>query len=196
MYPTIPHPAAVGVGEGDGIVEEGGTGTVEEGGLGVDEGGGLTVVVGGRTVVVGAADGGYSVVHTVVFDVRVSRLVEVIVCVAVPPFSMLLQNSNASAVCPTKASSPHSETSGVPPIGARVEVRRCLASITAPFTLATRAAATMIDACSIFDILNGVRAHYASISAFHRGFFFNVRRKRSRCASNRAVGGPDTAEAH
>ena len=71
----------------------------------------LAVDVGGLDVG-GLADevGGYKVVMTVVRIVVVSREVYVDVRVAVPPFRMLLQNRDASAVCPIKASNPHLAT--------------------------------------------------------------------------------------
>lgn len=63
----------------------------------------------------GLADdvGGYRVVMTVTRVVVVSREVYVAVKVAVPPLSMLLQNRDASASCPIKASNPHLPTVNV-----------------------------------------------------------------------------------
>lgn len=69
--------------------------------LGVDD---------GALLVDAGTDGGYSVVTTVVLVVVVSRCVTVVVCVAVPPFKMLLQKISASSVCPRNASSPHLPT--------------------------------------------------------------------------------------
>ena len=81
------------------------------GGVEVDEGladvDGFGVEVGGLTVELGFLVGGYRVVQTVVLVVVVSREVYVDVRTAVPPFKMLLQNSNASEVWPMKASRPH-----------------------------------------------------------------------------------------
>ena len=55
-------------------------------------------------------DVGRSVVTTVVLLVVVAVAMTVAVTVAVPPAKILLQNIDASAVCPTKASRPHFET--------------------------------------------------------------------------------------
>jgi hypothetical protein len=143
---------AVGAGGEDdggvGGVDDGGVGGVLDGGFGVDDGG-FGVDEGGLGVELGAAvlDGGYSVVYTVVFTVVVSRAVYVAVDVAVPPtppFNKLLQNNDASAVCPANASSPHRSTS--PPAGSpgprRVVVRNiCRFSMTAALLIAASAAA-------------------------------------------------------
>jgi hypothetical protein len=74
--------------------------------LGVEVGG---LDVGGLAV----DEGGYRVVMTVTRVVVVSREVYVAVVMAVPPFRMLLQNNDASAVCPIKASNPHLPTTPV-----------------------------------------------------------------------------------
>jgi hypothetical protein len=100
----------VGVGVVVGVVV-GGLGVVV-GGLGVVVGG-LGVVVGGFGVVVGGFGvvvGGYRVVIDVIVAVVVSAEVIVAVRVAVPDRRRLLQNRNASEVCPTKASRPHFST--------------------------------------------------------------------------------------